>query len=196
MAVLYSFDTAQCQRVADPQIKFDLQNTCCQMIYDGPGQIMLADQIQYRIRQMENQALCQGIPYFTAEPQQPKKTQPASDLYSLAFPEDPIQEYFEGVYAEIESRYTFDEEPSRLFEIQERKEQIAKPKQGLQKDSFRKWIKAEICITALDLLAGIVLYAFTRDAGYTMCACAAVIWTWTIITGKRTAGKVFEEDSL
>lgn len=196
MAVLYSFDTAQCQRIADPQIKFDLQNTCCQMIYDGPGQIMLADQIQYRIEDIEKLALSKKIPYLSMEPQPPKKTQPASDLYSLAFPEDPIQEYFEGVYAEIESRYTFDEKPSRLFEIQERKEQIAKPKQGLQKDSFRKWIKAEICITALDLLAGIVLYAFTRDAEYTMCACAAFIWTWTMITGMRTAGKVFEEDSL
>lgn len=125
--------------------------------------------------------------------QQPKKTQTASDFYSLVFPEDPIQEYFEGVYAEIESRYTFDEEPSRLFEIQEIKKQIAKPKQDSQKDSFRKWIKAEIYIAVLDLLAGIVLYAFTQDAGYTMCACAAFIWTWTIITGMRTAGKVFEE---
>ena len=196
MAVLYSFDTAQCQMVADPQIKFDLQNTCCQMIYDGPGQMMLADQLQYRIEDIEKLALSKKIPYLSMESQPPKKTQPASDLYSLTFPEDPIQEYFEGVYAEIESRYTFDEEPSRLFEIQERKEQIAKPKQGLQKDSFRKWIKAEIYIAVLDLLAGIVLYAFTRDAECTMCACAAFIWTWTMITGMRTAGKVFEEDSL
>lgn len=196
MAVLYSFDTAQCQRVADPKTQFDLEKTCCQMIYDGPGQIMLADQLQWRIEDIEKLALYQKIPYLSMEPQQPKKARTENDLYALAFPEDPIREYFKGVYAEIESRYTFEEEPARLFEIQERKEQIAKPKHGLQKDSFRKWIKAEIYIAVLDILAGIVLYAFTRDAEYTMCACAAFIWTWTMITGIRTAGKVFEEDSL
>ena len=157
---------------------------------------MLADQLQWRIEDIEKLALYQKIPYLSMEPQQPKKARTENDLYALAFPEDPIREYFKGVYAEIESRYTFEEEPARLFEIQERKEQIAKPKHGLQKDSFRKWIKAEIYIAVLDILAGIVLYAFTRDAEYMMCACAAFIWTWTMITGIRTAGKVFEEDSL
>lgn len=73
MAVLYSFDTAQCQMVADPQIKFDLQNTCCQMIYDGPGQIMLADQLQYRIEDIEKLALSKKFRTYRWNRSHPKR---------------------------------------------------------------------------------------------------------------------------
>lgn len=105
--------------------------------------------------------LC-GEPY---KPPEPRLT--LDDLYNLAFPFDPIQEHFAGVYKQIEAEYKKKKEILDRIEVKpiKRIEPVeVLDKQKINLEAFQDWLDFEkqiaICcvwIYALILIAGLFL---------------------------------------